>query len=574
MSSKLFNLIVALVLFLTPTITYSQAPDLGTAADFVLFSADGAVLNTSTSQITGNVGTNNGSNTGFGNVNGGMHAADGVTFQAAADLLSAYNELDNKIPEYFPAPLLGNGQILIEGVYYISAAATLNLDLTFDAEGNSDAVFIVQIDGPLSAGANSSVNLINGAQACNVFWKIEGLVDFASGTTMRGTIVVNNAAINLGADNTLEGRALTTTGAVTVGGLYAYTPIGCGSPELLGPTAPTLGDAACYGIFSSDGPVTNAGITNVIGDVGTNVGLTTGFDPLLVTGDIHPIPDASTAAASADLLNAYNYLNGLAHDIELLYPAQFGANLELTPHTYVLNGATTLTDTLYLNARGNEDAVFVIKIYGALSAGAYSTVVLTNGALAKNVYWMINGAVGINVYSVFNGTIISQGAINLYTGATINGRAMTGVGAIETNAINSAASLPPSCGVILPTVTTAALSEILNNSAEGGGNVTHDGNAEITARGLVVGTSSGATVSSNDFITVDGTGIGSFESILTGLDPNQVYYVRAYATNVNGTGYGNEVSFATIPTLGEWGLIALGSLFALGGGWFVWRRIV
>jgi len=56
------------------------------------------------------------------------------------------------------------------------------------------------------------------------------------------------------------------------------------------------------------------------GDVGTNVGLTTGFDPLLVTGTIHPIPDASTAQCAADLIDVYTYLNTLPYDIELLYP--------------------------------------------------------------------------------------------------------------------------------------------------------------------------------------------------------------------------------------------------------------
>jgi hypothetical protein len=55
--------------------------------------------------------------------------------------------------------------------------------------------------------------------------------------------------------DTLEGRALTTKGAVTVNGVLAFTPIGCGSPVLTGPKAPALGTAACYAIFSSTGAV-------------------------------------------------------------------------------------------------------------------------------------------------------------------------------------------------------------------------------------------------------------------------------------------------------------------------------
>ncbi|MDQ3190884.1 MAG: ice-binding family protein [Bacteroidota bacterium] len=450
MKNKLQNLLTTVILFIIPAIIFGQAPNLGTTANFVLFSTDGAVSNSGISQLTGKVGTNNGSNTGFGNVNGGMHEADGVTAQAVADLLVAYNQLDAATPGFFPAPLLGNGQTLNAGVYAITGATTLNLELILDAQNNSSAVFIFQIAGPFSTNASSKVKLINGAQACNVFWKVEGLVDMATGTTMRGTIIANNAGINMNTGDTLEGRALTTAGAITVDGVLAYTPSGCGSPVLTGPMAPTLGAVGCFGIFSSDGPVENAGITNVIGDVGCNVGLTTGFDPLLVSGTIHPIPDGTTANAAADLLVAYNYLNGQAHDIELLYPAQFGGNLVLTPHTYILNGATTFTDTLYLNAQGVANAVFVIKIEGALETSTFSNVVLINGAQAKNVYWLVNGAVDINDNSVFNGTIISQGAINLFTGVEINGRALTGVGALATNAINGAADIDPATCPYVP----------------------------------------------------------------------------------------------------------------------------
>ncbi|MNY60204.1 hypothetical protein D3C86_1967240 [compost metagenome] len=58
--------------------------------------------------------------------------------------------------------------------------------------------------------------LTNGAVACNVFWKIEGLVDLATNTEMKGTIIANNAAIVLNSGVSLEGRAFSTTGAVTV----------------------------------------------------------------------------------------------------------------------------------------------------------------------------------------------------------------------------------------------------------------------------------------------------------------------------------------------------------------------
>jgi hypothetical protein len=441
---KLILTAITVALSFLPKSNFSQAPTLGSTAGFELFTSVGAVTNSGISQITGHVGTNNGSSTGFGNVNGVMNDNNGASALAATDLLAAYNQLNSTVATFFPAPLLGNGQILLAGVYSISGAATLNLDLTLNAQSNPNAVFIIQIAGPLSTNAGSKVKLINGAKACNVFWKVEGLVSMAAGTSMKGTVIANNAAINMSSGDTLEGRALSINGAVSVNGVMAYTPIGCGSPTLTGPTAPNLASTACYGIFTASGPLTNTGITYVTGDVGTNVGLCTGFNTLNVVGVVHPIPDGSTAAAAADLGNVYTYLNALPYDIELLYPAQFGNNLVLTPHTYIMNAAASLTDTLFLNGSGNANAVFVIKINGALSTSTYAKVILTNGTQSKNVFWLVNGAVNINNYSVFKGTIVANnGAVNLNTGVVLDGRAFTTTGTFLTDAIN--ATMPSGC---------------------------------------------------------------------------------------------------------------------------------
>ena len=432
------------ILLLFPFFSFGQAPTLGTTQDFVLFSSTGALSNTGVSHLTGNVGTNSGSSTGFGNVNGGMHDNDLISAQAATDLLLLYAELNSTIPTDFPGLLLGNGDTLEAGVFSIPAAATLNLDLILDAEGDQNAIFIFQIDGSFSINSNSKIKLINGAQACNVFWSVDGLIDVSPGSFMRGTLIANNAAILLNVGDTLEGRALSINGAITIDRVFAYTPIGCGSPILLGPSAPALLSTECYAVFSGDGPVINSGITYVTGDVGTNVGLTTGFNSLYIAGTIHSIPDGSTASAAADLLNVYSYLNTLPYDIELLYPAQFGNNLVLTPHTYIMNGGVTFTDTLYLNAEGETDAIFVIQINGALTTSTNSKVILINGTQSKNVYWKVDGAVEINDYSVFRGTLVANNAaIDLKTGVIIDGRAMTTNGALTTTVVQ--VTMPIGC---------------------------------------------------------------------------------------------------------------------------------
>jgi len=95
-----------------------------------------------------------------------------------------------------------------------------------------------------------------------------------------------------------------------------------------------------------------------------------------------------------------------------------------------------------------------------------------------------------------------------------------------------------------PTVSTTSVSNIGQNTANSGGNVTSDGGASVTARGVCWSTSQNPTIT--DVHTTDGTGTGTFTSTISGLASNSLYYVRAYATNSVGTGYGNELNFTSL----------------------------
>ena len=99
----------------------------------------------------------------------------------------------------------------------------------------------------------------------------------------------------------------------------------------------------------------------------------------------------------------------------------------------------------------------------------------------------------------------------------------------------------------LPTVTTTDVTDITQNTAVSGGNVTDDGGAAVTARGVCWSTSQNPTVSDNH--TSDGNGTGSFTSNLTNLTANTTYYIRAYATNSEGTSYGEQKSFTTLQNI-------------------------
>lgn len=121
--------------------------------------------------------------------------------------------------------------------------------------------------------------------------------------------------------------------------------------------------------------------------------------------------------------------------------------------------------------------------------------------------------------------------------------------------------------VSLPTVTTNTVSNVLATSATCGGNVTNDGYGTVTARGVCWSTSSNPTIS--NIHTTDGSGTGSFTSSITGLTPATKYYVRAYATNEEGTAYGSSRTFTTpvaLPTVTTLTMYDIGPTAAFGGG--------
>jgi uncharacterized protein (TIGR02145 family) len=101
--------------------------------------------------------------------------------------------------------------------------------------------------------------------------------------------------------------------------------------------------------------------------------------------------------------------------------------------------------------------------------------------------------------------------------------------------------------ITVPAVTTTAVASITQTSAVSGGTVTSDGGVGVTQRGVCWATHSAPLITENS--TNDGTGTGIFSSLISGLTGNTIYYVRAYATNSEGTGYGQEISFTTSPVV-------------------------
>ncbi|GAB4031896.1 ice-binding family protein [Spirosoma jeollabukense] len=191
--------------------------------------------------------------------------------------------------------------------------------------------------------------------------------------------------------------------------------------------APDLGTASTFALFTATGALSNVGSSTVVGDLGTNDGLYSGFNTATITGQSH-ISDPTSASAAADVVTAYNSLVATPCTVILASP-ELG-NQTLTSGVYCQNTAlpSTLTGTLTLSGTG----IFIIKLSSALVTATNSSIVLTNGATAANVFFQILGAATLGTGSTFKGTIIAEGAIVLNT-TTLEGRALSTVGAITVN---------------------------------------------------------------------------------------------------------------------------------------------
>jgi hypothetical protein len=98
---------------------------------------------------------------------------------------------------------------------------------------------------------------------------------------------------------------------------------------------------------------------------------------------------------------------------------------------------------------------------------------------------------------------------------------------------------------VIPVVTTSAITNISSSAASSGGTIVYDGDFPITARGVVWSTTVNPTISLPTK-TTNGSSVGSFSSSMTGLTANTLYYVKAYATNSQGTYYGSQINFTTL----------------------------
>ena len=190
---------------------------LGTAESFAVLGSS-TVTSTGNTVLNGNLGVSPGTAiTGFlpGIVNGTTYAGGAVAQQARDDVFTAYLALSNEVAVQNLTGLDLGGLTLVAGVRNFTSSAQLTGTLTLDAQGDSNARFDFQIGSTLTTASSSSILLINGAQADNVFWQVGSTATLGTDTSFDGSILADQSiTVNNGAS--LDGRALALNAAVTL----------------------------------------------------------------------------------------------------------------------------------------------------------------------------------------------------------------------------------------------------------------------------------------------------------------------------------------------------------------------
>lgn len=198
-----------------------ESLSLASASNFAVL-AGAAVTNTGETVVTGDLGLSPGTSVGGfppGILNGTLRVNDEIANKAKLDLTNAYNDAAGRTSKDM-VTLSGNigGLTLTPGLYKSTSSLEISSgDLTFDARGDANAVFIIQIASTLTTTADRKVILSGSASASNIFWQVSSSASFGTTSVFKGTVMaLESITFNTGAK--LDGRALARNGSVTLDG--------------------------------------------------------------------------------------------------------------------------------------------------------------------------------------------------------------------------------------------------------------------------------------------------------------------------------------------------------------------
>lgn len=205
-----------------PVQTTAHATVALSGASGIAVLAGSGITSTGATVITGDIGLSPGTSVGGfppGILNGTLHINDEIATQAKVALTAAYNDAAGRTSTDI-VTLSGNigGLTLTPGLYKSTSSLAISSgDLTLDAKGNADAVFIIQIASTLTTTSGRKVILSGGALASHIFWQVGSSATFGTTSVFKGTVMaMQSITLNTGA--TLNGKALARTGAITMEG--------------------------------------------------------------------------------------------------------------------------------------------------------------------------------------------------------------------------------------------------------------------------------------------------------------------------------------------------------------------
>jgi LruC domain-containing protein len=191
-----------------------------------------------------------------------------------------------------------------------------------------------------------------------------------------------------------------------------------------------LGSISDFTLYSISGAVSNVGISDITGDIGTNLGLITGFGPPSVLNGSIQNANSITSQAVLDLQDVIAQIDNTVTTNSAHAPV-FGSET-LVPGVYAIAGASSIAGILTLDAQGDADAQFIFKIGGAFTTAAGATMILINGASSENIFWVATGAVAMAASTTISGNFIGNpGAVSMGADGKLNGRLLSAAGAVS-----------------------------------------------------------------------------------------------------------------------------------------------
>lgn len=297
------TMIAGALLVLTDVSNAATGVPLGTASTFAVLGGTPGVTNTGATLVVGDLGVSPAASvTGFppGLVVGTIHQADALAASAQFDSAAAYGLLAAQACDVtFAVPTDLAGRTLAPGVYCFASSASNSGLLRLDAGGNSNAVWLFRTASTLITSSASAVVLVNGGQACNVYWQVGSSATLGTTTSFAGNILALTS-ITVATGSTLSGRALAQTGAVT---LDASSITVCSLAPITPSVIPTLAKSFNPSTINVGGVST---LTVTLAN--PNPALATLTAPLVDTLPsgvvIAPFPNAATTCGSGNTVTA------------------------------------------------------------------------------------------------------------------------------------------------------------------------------------------------------------------------------------------------------------------------------